>query len=103
MNSKLKISNERLEELNKKGDINLLYNTIIENSNITIDDIKNNLGKWINQLTEKQRFCIVNHYIYGLSIYKIRYSVGEYSFVDIERSIKSGTNKLIKLANELNK
>lgn len=89
---------ERTEEINTPGSMYKLNERIAaEKINITAQEIIKTLPSYLPQFTENQQLVFKAYYWRQMSIHEIRITFGFKSINDVERPLKSATEKYIRL------
>lgn len=96
--SNMSLSQSREEWVNTGGTVKTLYQ-LIENNNINIDtaEIMNSMPIYVMYFTENQAIVFKAYYWRQMSINDIRMQYRFRSLCDVDRTLKSATNKYIKL------
>ena len=97
-NSQFVLTFTREEIVNTKGSLNTLGQLVNENNiNADAPEIIASIPKYLMEFTENQSLVFRAHYMRQMSIHEIRCAFGFKSINDVERPLKSSTEKFLKL------
>lgn len=96
--SYMQLSSEREEYINTPGSLYKLEEIINEhNIDITTQEIMKTLPSYTKDMTDNQRIAFIGYYWKQMSIHNIRVSFNFRRISDVERPLKSATEKYIKM------
>ena len=96
--SLMTLSPDRALMLNTPGSMYKLHNIIAENKiNISAQEIINSMPTYLQYMTENQKLVFRAHYWRQMSIYDIRIQYNFRTISEVERPLKSATEKYIRL------